>query len=265
MKRFLFCALASIVFANASPEIITQAGMTLAFGVDGKGSESEIDFGIKCEPGVNFDKVRLGLDAELAAGFSYTQNMSEQRPIYEDETNAVPDLHLKLGVSGYYELTHTAKLLAEPYVTLPLLYSDELCRLSDEAYVGNTQLGYGITAGAQFSTYYQFTVSFERSWFKPYNRDISKIRFAFNILWQSTSETHETPSYTPPVYYASSYTPRQTSTNDTLTYAYAYTDTTTQPQYNASAYSGGYTYVRGHFRHYKSGKVSYVRGHYRRK
>ena len=34
--------------------------------------------------------------------------------------------------------------------------------------------------------------------------------------------------------------------------------------YTSSGYSGS-TYVRGHYRHYKSGKVGYVRGHYRRK
>lgn len=40
------------------------------------------------------------------------------------------------------------------------------------------------------------------------------------------------------------------------------------PSYSNNHYSSsgnGYTYVKGHYRHYKSGKVSYVRGHYRRK
>lgn len=40
------------------------------------------------------------------------------------------------------------------------------------------------------------------------------------------------------------------------------------PSYSNNHYSSSgnsYTYVKGHYRHYKSGKVSYVRPHYRRK
>ena len=69
------------------------------------------------------------------------------------------------------------------------------------------------------------------------------------------------------------YTQRQ-KTFENVKYEYVSTSqykvsTTVDEQDDTDTYYGGYsseyTYVRGHYRHYKSGKVTYVRPYYRRK
>ena len=111
--------------------------------------------------------------------------------------------------------------------------------LSWNVYLSSNKLSTGIT------------VSFQ--WFNEYYND-------------NTSSHAYYPSYTP------TYTAYSSYTTDTDYYSDDDDDDTPSINYNSyyspdtttsSYYGGNRVYVRGHYRHYKSGKVSYVRPHTR--
>lgn len=275
MKKILTLVLMSIAMCFAKPDLDDvnfRIGGTFNLGFDELASGSEISFGFKMEPGIDIDVFRAGLDFELNIGWLYTENKNTtettcysgiyetnycytHNKLVEDELSILM-ANLKFGLPLYLQ-SENIGLLVEPYFIIPLGVDDEFVKLDDDTFTYSAQVAFGIRGGIRFFKYHQITIGYEQPSVKLYNESKSKIILSYSILWQKSEAkptyTSSYSSYVPPV--SASYI----VTGDTTSFSSYQPDTTTY----YGTYSSDRVYVRGHYRHYKSGKVSYVRPHTR--
>ena len=252
MKKILAVVLIGIAMCFAKPDIADvnfRIGGTLNLGFDELASGSEISFGFKMEPGVDIDIFRAGLDFELNIGWLANNKL------VEDELSILM-ANLKYGLPLYLQ-SENIGLLVEPYFIIPLVVDDECVKLEDDTFTYSAQVAFGIRGGIRFFKYHQITIGYEQPSVKLYNESKSKIILSYSILWQKNkAKPTDASSY-------SLYVPAASAsyivTGDTTSFSRYQSDITTY----YGTYSSDRVYVRGHYRHYKSGKVSYVRPHTR--